>query len=70
MRIYRLTAKLETILETSGVALDDNTSSDFQQIMVEAEEQVILNLIPLLVFFGSSRSLTCHEKQRVFVGIL
>lgn len=40
MKIDRLTAKLDTILETSGVALDDNTSSDFQQIMVEAEEQV------------------------------
>lgn len=40
MKIKRLKAKLSILIETSGVFLDSETSSDFQTIMEEEETHI------------------------------
>ena len=45
LKVHRLTAKLDAILEKQGVELDDVTSSDLTQIVTE-EEQAVYSAFP------------------------
>ena len=41
-KVKRLTAKLDSILQTDGIDLDDETSSDFISIMEEEDAGVVI----------------------------
>ena len=72
LKIKSLTAKLDTLLESHGVVLDDATSKDFHQNLLMTIDKFLinLNLIPFRAYSGSNKNVVFHEVEKECTGIL